>query len=297
MTNAEKFFRQAIDRDPNFALAYAGLADTLAMGQGIIDEVDHASGRALELDPNLGEVYATRGFIEMFHNWRWQKAEQDLRRAVELSPNYGTAHQWLATLLAITGRVGEAKIAMRRALEIDPLSPNFLADMGQMHYFAREYEEAERYCRRALEVSPNFGFAHSYLNQIYLKTNRHDEAFAEYLRGVTAGFSDSKYPNAIEDYLVYWRETHRRSGMRGVWRQWIEDYKPTTSTPNGSYGIATNYALLGEKEEALHWLEIAVERRPFLMAFVGADPYFDDLRSEPRFRAVLRRMNLPGSSQ
>jgi len=157
MTSAESFFRQAIDHDPKFALAYVGLADTLATRSGA-GEFESASRKAIELDPNLGEAYATRGFIEMFQRWDWKASEHDLRKAIELSPGYGTAHQWLATLLAITGRNEDAQAAMRRALEIDPLSPNFLADMGQMHYFARNYPEAENYCSRALDISPDFHF-------------------------------------------------------------------------------------------------------------------------------------------
>ena len=142
MTQAEYFFRRAIERDPDFALAYLGLADSL-FTESQNPEAYSALSKALSLDPNLSEAYATMGFARIFHEWNWQKAEDDLRRAIELKPGYATAHQWYATLLAITGRLDEGKQEIRRALEIDPMSANFLADLGQMHYLAREYSEAE----------------------------------------------------------------------------------------------------------------------------------------------------------
>ena len=295
MTMAESLFRQAIERDPNFAPAYVGLADMLVMG-GPHPELEALHIKALALAPDLAEAHASRGFAAMFHDWDWAVAERDLRRAVELNPGYGTAHQWLATLLAITGRNAEAKAEMRRALEIDPQSPNFLADMGQIHYFAREYAEAESYCRRALEVSPDFVFAHHHLSYVYLKTGRHHEALEHWLLADKVMSPQAKYIGE-GDAEVRRRllERYRREGIFGLFRETVRarpknDYEAHDLSVQ--YQLALYHTALGDREQALHWLEKAVEGRAFLTAFLRADPLFDDLRGEPRYQALLRHMNL-----
>lgn len=182
MIEAQRLFRNAIEKDPNFTLAFVGLADTLATGDPSGEAYD-AVQKALELDPNLAEAHATLGFIKMFHEWSWREAETAYKKSIELNPGYATAHHWYATLLAIEGRNKEAKAAMRRALEINPISHNFLADMGQLHYFGREYEEAKESCRQALEIDPEFSFAHQYLSYTYLKTGEYDKAIEEFISG------------------------------------------------------------------------------------------------------------------
>jgi DNA-binding winged helix-turn-helix (wHTH) protein/TolB-like protein len=289
INQAEYYFRRAIERDPDFALAYLGLADTQFTGSAN-PEAYSALSKALALDPNLGEAHATMGFAQMFHQWDWQKAEESFRRAIELKPGYGTAHQWYATLLAITGRVDEAKQEMRRALEIDPMSANFLADLGQMHYFAREYDEAEAYCRKALEVAPDFVFAHMYLIDIYLKTARAADAFEEYHKWGRSDAFDSTPENTSESNDIRLRAEYLQSGMNGFLRKRIDDLGARCT--GACYVLAKSYALLGDKEQALSGLEKSYEANDFLLPFVNADPIFDHLRSEPRYQAVLRRMGL-----
>jgi DNA-binding winged helix-turn-helix (wHTH) protein/TolB-like protein/Flp pilus assembly protein TadD len=289
MAQAEYFFRRAIEKDPEFALAYLGLADTL-FTQATNPEGSSALSKALALDPNLGEAYATAGFAQIFHEWDWQKAEENFKRAIELKPGYGTAHQWYATLLAITGRVDEAKQEMRRALEIDPMSANFLADLGQMHYFAHEYGEAEAYCRKALEIAPDFVFAHEYLDFIYLKTGRETNAFEEYRKRARSDAFNVAPPNDVEREDARVRAQYLQSGMSGFLRRRIEDLGRRCT--GGCYVLTKFYALMGDKEQALAGLEKSYEARDFLLPFVNTDPIFDDLRSEPRFQAVLSRMGL-----
>ncbi len=291
MTDAEYNFRRAIEKDPNFALAYVGLADRLFTLQPAHQEAYSAVYKAIEIDPNLGEAYATLGFVKMFHEWDWQQAEENFKRAIELNPGYGTAHQWYATLLAITGRVEEAKQEMRRALEIDPQSANFLADMGQMHYFAREYEEAETYCRKALEITPDFIFAHQYLFDIYVKTGRNEEAFEAFVKWARSFSADPKYANGWAAYEAKLRAQYLQSGMNGLLRLQI-DGEMHMGAVAAYYQIARYYALLGDKQQALPWLEKSVENKVFLLSFVNADPIFDGLRSEPRYQEILRKMNL-----
>jgi len=287
MGQAQYFFRRAIEKDPNFALAYVGLADSMFTGSAS-PEAYTSVKKAIELDSTLGEAYATRGFASMFHQWDWRGAEENLKRAIELNPGYGTAHQWYATLLAIRGRVDEAKREMSRALEIDPTSHNFLADTGQMHYFARDYQEAEDYCRKALAISAGFEFAHWYLFDTYLKSGRDDDAFEQYLELFTT-HSDANRSDEQVNHEIGLRAKYLQSGIRSILRD-ILDGDLRARYPG--YQVTWLYALLGEKERALLWLEKSYENKDFMLPFVTVDPVFDDLRSEPRFQAVLSRMGL-----
>ncbi|HXG64226.1 MAG TPA: winged helix-turn-helix domain-containing protein, partial [Blastocatellia bacterium] len=283
---ADSYFQQAIEKDPNFALAYVGMAEVRTLSGYPASLVEPLLDRAFALDGNLGEAWAAWGFSRMFLEWKWDEAEADLKRAIELSPQYVTAYQWYALLLAITGRLDEAKVMMRRGLEIEPYSHNLLADMGQLHYFAREYEEAIAACHRALEVNPDFGFAHGYLSLIYEKQGDLEKALEAYGRG---GMPEAE----VEAY----KERYRGSGIKGILRDRVDEESKKYSKrefASNWYHLASWCALLGEKKQALEWLEKAQEQGPpgFAMPFVGADPAFDDLRAEPRFQDLLRRMRL-----
>jgi len=168
----------------------------------------------------------------------------------------------------------------------DPMSANFLADLGQMYYFAREYEEAEAYCRKALEVAPDFVFAHHYLLDIYLTTGREADAFEECRKW--DNLNSFNAPNNNEPDEARLRAQYLQAGMKGFLRKQIEDLG--TRCTAGCYGLAKFYARLGDKEQALAGLEQSYEARDFLLPFVNTDPVFDDLRAEPRFQALLHRM-------
>ncbi|MDQ3088684.1 MAG: tetratricopeptide repeat protein, partial [Acidobacteriota bacterium] len=248
--------------------------------------------KALELDPNLAEAYATNGFLLTFHEWNWQDAEVHFKKSIELNPGYATAHHWYATLLAIQGRTDEAKSEMHRALEINPLSHNFLTDLGQLHYFAREYDKAEEYCRKALKIYPEFSFAHRQLYQIYLQTGEYDKAVDEHLEfseiHMTDGQTDKQKESELKS-LAKSRAIYQQSGIRKYLESLILS---RSSHPNGFYHNAMIHTFLGDKEKALDNLEKAYESRVFLLVFVKADPVFDSLRDEPRFQEILRKMNL-----
>jgi DNA-binding winged helix-turn-helix (wHTH) protein/tetratricopeptide (TPR) repeat protein len=292
MTNSEKYFRSAIEKDPNFALAYVGLADRLAMTSDPNEAQAHIE-HALQLEPDLAEAHASLGFIDTFHKWNWNDAESELRRAVELAPNYGTAHQWLGILLEIEGRYDEALAEMRRAVEIDPTSPNFLADLGQTYYFMHDYEAARDYCRRATSIDPDFKFAHDYLFNIALVTNDQDSLVDEW-RAV--GMIDAKFPNMSEQQLNL---------TKGLYDELLAKYKLLTreefirklvdnehKVPQVGYHNARLLALLGDRQAALDELENGIESRSFGVIFLKADPVFDSIRDDPRFEAMLKRVNL-----
>jgi DNA-binding winged helix-turn-helix (wHTH) protein/TolB-like protein len=299
MSKAHQLFQQAIEKDPNFALAYVGLADSSLMS-GDSHQAWLVLSKALELDPNLADAYASKGFAEMFYYWDWDAAEMYLKKSIELNPNCVNGHHWYAELLAIRGRNEEAQAEMRKALEINPLSYNFLADLGQIYYFNREYDTAKEYCEKALEIYPDFHFAHLYLQYIYLKTGEYDKAVEEYL--IVTKAREALAVETIESKNV--RETEinrvRQIYLDGGIEKWLKDHYITGGleepmTHSDFYGSALGYALLDDKENAIDNLEKAFSVRAthhFTMPFVKAEPIFDNLRDEPRYQEVLRKMKL-----
>ncbi|MFN6964315.1 MAG: winged helix-turn-helix domain-containing tetratricopeptide repeat protein [Pyrinomonadaceae bacterium] len=299
-TRAGKLFRDAIERDPGFALAWSGLADGLSIANGSAAEAYYAIQKALELDPHLAEAHASKGLYLMFQSWRgangpqWDAAEASFRRSIELNPNYTPARQWLATLLSIKGRPREAQDELRRALEIDPASHNLWSDLAEAHYFAREYTEAEKCAFRSLEIYPEFVLAYGNLRNIYRQTGEYEKS-VEY---------EFKFERAYGSLSTATEESRRQSEsesdrMRRVFaeggiRAFLQRRVVASSSGDASslYGHAKTYAFLGEREKALDALERAFELRAFMFVFFNAEPAFDDLRPEPRFQELLRKMSL-----
>ena len=299
LQDAKRLFRNAIAVDPTFALAYVGLADALVFGDSETPELNSLIAKAIELDPELGEAYATLGFMQTIHRWDWTQAEVSFRKAIELKPGYPTAHHWYAILLGIQGRTGEARAEMHSALEINPASYNFLADLGQIYYFERNYPLAEEYCNRALAIYPDFSFSHGYLEQVYLVTGKYDAAIDQMVAArisnllPSTGSVVTKLPNEFN--AEYYRRDYESGGVKGLVERYIEEDRNSAvaiQNPNTHYRHALLYSLIGDREHALESLERALEGRAFLVAWVKADPLFDGLRSEPRYQDILRKMGL-----
>jgi DNA-binding winged helix-turn-helix (wHTH) protein/TolB-like protein/Tfp pilus assembly protein PilF len=283
---AEGYFRQAVEIDPAYAPAYAGLAEVLSIRKIPSPEAERAARRAIELDDGLAEAHAALGFIKLFHHWDWGASERALRRALELKPGYAAAHQWYALLLAARGRLDEAEARMRHALAIDPLSVGVNTDLGQILYYKRDYDGAERQCRKALDLDPNYLFAHYYLYLIYTQKGMHAEAVEEHIKGILTSF-----PNHSPDWDKRLREAFAARGIEGFLRALAAEYEDR-ETPY-RYGAAEAYALLGERDRALEWLGRALAEPDFFnAAFVRVEPAFDPLRPDPRFAETLRRAGL-----
>lgn len=255
-------FRRAVEADPDFALAYVGLADVLMMLADKADEAEGAARRAIAIDDRLGSAYASLGFVRMFHRWDWTGAATEFDRALALDPSYASAWQWRANLLAFTGRLPEARSAIARAVELDPTSPAVLVDAGNVALWSGRPDEAAEWIARARAVTPGFMQAHALESVLRdLSDAAGAPARAREILGLVA--VDERTPIAIRD---------------AAQDEWL---------------LARTFALAGDPARALGWLDTGVRARRFMMPFAAVDPSFRPLRRDERFRAALRAMNLP----
>jgi TolB-like protein/Tfp pilus assembly protein PilF len=289
------YFQQAIAKDPTYAAAYAGLADSYALSGGFnlipveqaMPRAQAAAERALELDRNLAEAHASLGLIAPFNNWSWPDAERHYQRALELNPNYATAHHWYAEgYLMPVGRADDAIAEIRKAQELDPLSAVIATDLGKELYFVRRYDEALIELRRALELDPNFVSAHNWISDTLLEKRMYNDAMVELEK--TKPFREER---------VYTRQTaylYARMGRRDQARAALTKSLQLSKGKQVSSGaVALTYAALGEKDESFQWLERAYAERSSFMTSLKYWSVFDPLRDDPRFSDLLRRVDLP----
>jgi len=275
-----EYFRKAIELDPNFTEAYVALAAADSVSFLPSPEANLLIERALRLDDASAEAHATYGFIRMFHHFDWVTAERELDRAIELNPNSVTAHHWKGVYWSLRGRLAEAKAEMHRALDLDPQSLIVTADIGQLHYFAHEYDQAIEYCNRALAIDNSFFMAHVYLKDIYQMKGMDQEFFEELTRN-TSQLDKAKV-----------QRTYEGAGRKGLLL--IEFNDPNYARQMGHMTWLS--ASLRDREKTLGYLKHVLEERgngAFFLPYINVDPLYDFLRDDPRFREILHRMNLP----
>jgi serine/threonine protein kinase/tetratricopeptide (TPR) repeat protein len=290
-----EYFNQAIEKDPNYALAYAGLADSYNIlgSNGVIPMKEShprarvAALKALEIDDNLAEAHTSLAAIIADFYWNWPEAESHFRRALELNPNYPTAHHWYCQYLVRMGRFNEAIQEAKRAHELDPLSLVMNVNLGQTHYCARQYDQAIEQFQKTLEMDPNFVPAYLHLGLVYLQKRMYEEAIESFQKGNTlAPYTTDMVALLGHAYAV----AGRRDEALKILNELKELSKKQYVSP---FGIAFIYVGLGEKDQALTWLEKAYDDRVWLMGLLKVEPIFDPLRSDPRFEDLLRRIGLP----
>jgi TolB-like protein/DNA-binding winged helix-turn-helix (wHTH) protein/Flp pilus assembly protein TadD len=289
------YFNQAIGEDPTFAQAYSGLADTYALlgdwqyavmtPKEALPKAKASAIKALELDSALGEAHNSLAFCLDGFEWDFEAAGKEFQRAIELNPNYATAHHWYAWHLGLSGRYDDALAEMRKAENLDPLSLIINSDLAELLLIAHSYDESIRQSRKTLEMDPNFALAHNQLGQAYLQKQMYDPAIAELEKAVqlSAG-SPTCEANLARAYAA--------SGSRSGAEKLLSDLKKR-SNPSASLAseIAMIYAALGNRDQAMNWLEKGYEER--FNPGVLLRPGFDPLRSDPRFKTLVRRIGLP----
>ena len=290
---AMAYFKQAIEEDPTYAQAYAGLADTynllgdweygaLAPSEAY-PKAKAAAIKALELDSTLGEAHTSLAFSLDVFDWDWQSAEKVFQRAIELNPGYATAHHWYAWHLSEMGRNNEAIAEMRKAEHLDPLSLIISADMAEILLVAHLNDEAIEQTRRTIDMDPNFAIAHYELGQAFVQKRSYNEAIAEFQKAIElSGGSIPSTSNLAYAYAV----SNKRTEAVKI----LNDLK-NRPAPNASE-IALVYVGLGEKGQAMKWLDKAYEEH--FNPSILLRPAFDSLRSDPRFQNLVHRIGLPG---
>ncbi len=288
------YFKQAIEKDPGYALAYDGLASTyvalseyaLVPPKEAMPKAEAAAHKALELDAALAGAHAVLGLIKWRFEYNWAGAEREFRRAIELDPGNQTAHHWYTLLLFRLGRLDEALAEITRARELDPLSLIISTVVGVVLRYRRQYDEAVVQHKKTLELDAGFPEAHLQLGWAYERQGRFDKAIEEFQEAsVLAGSRGYGLPETGYAYA--------RSGNKGEATRILNELLGLSRHAYSvSSGIALVYCGLGDKDNALGWLERAYQERAMYSASLKVSPVWDDLRSDPRFTALLRKMGL-----
>ncbi len=294
---AIKYFEEAIDADPTYALAYVGLADCYAL-LGIAEygamppreampKAKSAALKALEIDDRLAEAHTSLAHVLGFYQWDWTAAEREFTRAIELNPRYHFAHHWYAIFLAAMRRFDEAIASELRALEIEPLSLVVNKNVGTIYYYARQYDRAFEQYRKALELDPDFARTHFFLGMAYEVTERPDRALEEYRRGLSLSGGSVVVHCTLACALA-------EAGRIAEAREILDDL---TARGREQYVPAFNLALirlgLGEVDRAFEYLERAYDERSSWLVSLTIEPLLDRIRDDPRFANLVRRVGLP----
>jgi TolB-like protein/Flp pilus assembly protein TadD len=292
-----EYFEQAIDKDPTYALAYSGLANTYTAiadfgfipHKEALPKAEEAARKAVELDGSLAEAHASLAWVKSVNDLDWSGGESEFQRAIALNPNYPTSHFYHGLALAVTGRLDEAIAETKRTLELDPLSLVTNSLLGESYYFARRDDQAIEQLQKTLELDPNFLLAQDTLGHAYVQKSMYKEGIAEFQKALAI------FPRnavALSGLGYAYAVSGRRAEGEKVLDQLTEiskqKYVPAVSR-------AAIYAGLGDKDKAFEWLGKAYEERSIVIGGghpIKVDPVWDPLRADPRFADLVRRMNL-----
>jgi TolB-like protein/DNA-binding winged helix-turn-helix (wHTH) protein/Flp pilus assembly protein TadD len=293
LKKAIDYFNQAVEKDPKYAEAYSGLADSYALAgdwqyslmapKDALPKAKAAATKALELDDSLGEAHASLGFSIDLFDWDWPAAEREFRRAIELSPGYATAHHWYSWHLAVQRRNDEAIAEIKKALALDPLSLIVNADLAEELLIAHRYQDSIQQARKTIEMDPNFAVAHYVLGQALVQTHVYEEGIAEL---ETAVKLSGRSPICTSHLAYAYAVSGRRDDALRILNELKKDSTGSANAPE----LALAYVGVGDNQEALNWLEKAYEDR--FNPSILLRPCFDPLRSTQRFQDLMRRMGL-----
>ncbi|HEY7284535.1 MAG TPA: protein kinase [Vicinamibacterales bacterium] len=296
LSKAVDYFDQAIKVDPNYAVAYAGLADSytlLGTVGGVMRPADaaakakEAAQAALRLDDSLGEAHTSLAMQHFWYDWDWAAAESEFKKAISLNRSYPTAHHWYAIYLSAMGRHDEAVVEIDQALRLDPVAPIIRASRGWIDFHRRRYDASIEEARKALDLDPNFIRAYNYLGMNYLKKNMPDEA-------VQAFTEANRLSNSAPITRAQLAGAYARLGRTAETHKILSDLlKPGAYPYVAPADIAAVYVWLGDADRAMEWLQKAYDERSFAMVYLKVHPGYDALRQDPRFLEMLRRLKFP----
>ena len=292
---AIEHFQQSVQRDPNFALGYVGLADSyigltfynFAAPHETMPKAKESAIKALALDNTLAEAHTSLAHVLMNYDWNWSEAEKEFKRSIELKPDYATAHEWYAIhYLTATGRLKEAVQEMKKALELEPASLVMNTFMGATLYYAGRYGEAIDQCRRTIQMDPNFAVAHWYLGLAYEEKQALDAAIEEFKKAISLSGGSPLMRAALGRVYANSQKRHEANEMLNelnelAKRQYVSAYE-----------IATIYVALGNNEQAFQLLEEACTEHSFHLVYLNVSPQFKSVRSDPRFQDLVQRVGL-----
>ncbi len=270
---------QAVQKDPEFALAHAALADAYAFDYANWKKTEASAREAMRHDPDLGQPHASIGFVKMFWEWKLREAEEEFQQAIQKSPDYATAHQWYSLMLFAVWR-GDAGLAeLQKARELEPDSVAINADLCQAFYLLNRFDEAIEQCQKTLAMDESNFNAHRHLYDIYSIKEMYDLAVDEYFK-----YSELGGNKLDSTAMAETRDIYARDGIRGFWRHRL---KRLALMPAGHYAVAVHHARLGEKEDALRHLRFAYEKHDpdFLLFYV--DPVFENIFTDQRFQELI----------
>ncbi len=290
---AIEYYNQALEIDPNYALAYAGLSGSYGFLGNVylppnetFPKAKLYAAKALAIDESLAEAHGAMGAVRLFYDWDWTEQEKEFKRAQELEPNYGDAHQLYAAYLESAGRLDEARVEAKKAQDIDPLSAMFASEVGITHYFARQYDEAITQFEKTLNMEPHYADAYQYLGQAYEQKKMYTQAIATFQRGMN---QTERSPALISSLGHACALSGDRNGAAKAVAELREISKKRYVSP---YWTAAVYAGLENRNEAFTWLEKAFQDRASLLIWLKVEPQFDPLRTDPRFEKLLGRIGL-----
>jgi DNA-binding winged helix-turn-helix (wHTH) protein/tetratricopeptide (TPR) repeat protein/TolB-like protein len=292
-----ELFQQAILKDPNYADAYAGLADsyTLLASYGVepaqeaYPNAKAAAMKALQLDDTLAEAHTSLGMVALYYEWDWQQADREFRRAIELNPNYSLAHTWDALYFSAKGQMSPALEQAQRGLDLDPLSLMASTELGRVYYWDRQYDKAISSYRHAIELDPYFARAHTRLGMALAAKKDYSGAIREFQEASRLSGPDP-YLEGLTGYAqaLGGDSKDARNILVDMTKRSRDRFVP-------AFSVALLYIGLGDRDRAIDWLEQAYQDRSTYMVYAKVDPLLESLRSDQRFIALLKRMDLQGA--
>jgi TolB-like protein/Tfp pilus assembly protein PilF len=291
---ATELLRAATDKDPNFALAYAGVADCYAVSYYYVGERPRElmplaktyAAKAIELDPSLAEPHATLGFVTWLLDWDRVAAEREFLRAIELNRNYPTAHQWYSRFLRGVGRTDEAFQEIKRAEELDPLSLVIINNVAENYVDRRDLNSATRECQRMIDLDPNFWAAHQTLGIVLVKQSRYADALAEAQKSI-------QFSNRSNASLALLGHVYGKLGRRSEAETIIKELETRYNAKQADgRDLAVLYAGLDDRDKAFEWLQKAFENRSVFLVFLKLEPLMESLRSDPRWNELEGRVGI-----